>query len=131
MGVEWKDRRGRLAYVFAPHPFQKGFVCVNLALLEYGLAYVCVLRDRPPGNINALLAAQTAGRTAKRHMWANVDEEAAVCVSAAGALFHRAGGPCVSAAMEETALRAAVDALYTPCPTCKPLEALRKKAAKE
>ncbi|ORC85345.1 micrococcal nuclease [Trypanosoma theileri] len=118
---ERHDKYGRtLAYVYVSHPSKSGYICVNMALVEMGLARLYKLRRVKDENTNAMRDAQKKARREKRKIWKKVNEDNIVVITRNGEAFHRVGASCVVNASKVT-VGEALDQLYAPCRTCKPL----------
>ncbi|KAH9586596.1 Staphylococcal nuclease (SNase-like) [Trypanosoma melophagium] len=118
---ERQDGYGRLlAYVYVPHPSKNVYICINIALLEVGLAHLYKVKRLEDGNKKAMCEAQNKARREKRNIWKKLNVNKTVLITRNGEAFHRVGGSCVNKAQKVT-VKEALDQLYAPCRTCKPL----------
>ncbi|KAG8344555.1 putative nuclease like [Trypanosoma vivax] len=117
-----QDPLGRLAFVFIPDKKGDGFLCVNMILLELGLAYLYTSPHVHIPHRSLLRSAQSQARKEKRALWENVDESITVLLSTAKSqLFHCMDSDCLDGDKQEMQLGRALDKLYAPCPVCKPM----------
>lgn len=119
-----KDRYGRfLAHVYAKDmsvpPFK--YICVNLAVVEVGLANFYHPQGTPLVLDDLFLRAQASARKQKLHIWKDVCEDMIVYLTAHGQAFHKkscrsiAHVPLTSLIMHE-----ALDQGHYPCRDCHP-----------
>lgn len=122
--AEREDRYGRLlAMVFvkdSSKPPNK-FFCVNVGVLEAGLATYYHPQHSELTLDTILLQAQKKARDAKINIWRDVDEDAIVYLTANGKAFHTK--TCTSiehSALTSTTIRDALDEGRNPCRDCHP-----------
>ncbi|KEG07804.1 micrococcal nuclease [Trypanosoma grayi] len=120
-GCSRRDMSGRLALVYVPHHSGDGFVCLNAALLEMGLAYLYASRQAGAQHTDVLNAALLDARHKKRGIWRHVNEKMPVVVSPTGEVFHRVDNSCVHRDRQEMTLGEALNTMRSPCHTCRPL----------
>ncbi|KEG07803.1 micrococcal nuclease [Trypanosoma grayi] len=120
METERTDKYGRLlAYVYVKHPHRDDFICVNVAMVEKGLASLYLARHGENTMKDALSVAQIVARREKRKTWENVDESRTVVIGDHGKAFHRVGTKCIVKTHKVT-VGEALDRLFSPCRRCKP-----------
>ncbi|EPY41144.1 micrococcal nuclease [Angomonas deanei] len=120
---ERTDRYDRcLAYVYVQNRAGAGYLCVNVAVLEEGLANYYA-----PGNTNVskrdiMLKASKVARSKKANIWKSMDLNKKVVHTRNGSAFHSANCEDVRNAKTTTvSVGEAFDLGLNPCRNCKPV----------
>jgi endonuclease YncB( thermonuclease family) len=125
--TEKKDRHNRLlAFVFVANPAagKPGFICINIALLQRGLATFY----EPGGSVehkDQLLKAEQVAISARLNIWKNMNFQKQVYTTPNGIAFHKSDCLAIQKVRPQNLHKQSVgDALhkgYSPCRECKPL----------
>jgi endonuclease YncB( thermonuclease family) len=114
-----QDRYGRLlAFVWVKEG--SGYVCVNEAIVEAGLARVYLpSQDAKLHNFDKMLALQKEARSAHRGLWKTFNDRT-VIKTANGSAYHKRGCEHLASVQNLTELKVseATDAGLHPCRTC-------------
>lgn len=118
------DKYGRLlAYVYVPSPKGgPGFHCLNICVLQAGLASFYAVKDGELRLRPTLLSAQRRAMEKRRNLWRDTRLDKAVYVTRNGNAFHENSCEHVSTAKLSTVtVAAALDRGLSPCRTCHPV----------
>lgn len=124
---EKKDRHNRLlAFVFIANPVagKPGYVCINIALLQQGLASFY----EPSGSVehkDQMLKAEHVAMAARLNIWKKVNFQKQVYTTPNGIAFHNSDCLAIQKVKPQNLRKQSMgDALqkgYSPCRECKPL----------
>ncbi|EPY33468.1 micrococcal nuclease [Strigomonas culicis] len=119
-----KDQYERLlAYIFVRNAGGAGYICINVAVVEQGLAELAAPTDTHLSMREVLLKASTYARSRKLNIWKKIDLNKKIYRSPEETAFHTATCEDLKNCMnlEEMSVSAALDKDLAPCKNCHPM----------